>query len=88
MNRASLLFTDAQQLMDETAQAAGTKEFVELWNKKAPSTLGVPEFPSNFVSDKATGDSKVQGDLFPVNFFTPHSILSAAKQVNMGSDQS
>ncbi|KAJ9526799.1 ATP synthase [Haematococcus lacustris] len=68
--------------LDETAQtAAGVKDFTALWNKKAPSTLSVPEFPSNFLPDDGKpGESKVQGDLFPVNFFTPHSILCQAKQ--------
>ncbi len=43
--------------------------------------MEVPLFPSNFLEDKNTGESKVQGDLFPVNFFTPHSTLAEAVQV-------
>jgi F-type H+-transporting ATPase subunit delta len=70
----------SQARLDEAAQAAGVKEFTELWNKKAPSTLAPPEFPSNFAKEDAEG-SKVQGDLFPVNFFTPHSIVADNKQV-------
>jgi hypothetical protein len=38
-----------------------------------------PEFPSNFAAES---DSKVSGDLFPVNFFTPHSILADSKQAS------
>lgn len=71
--------TSAVALEGELAQAAGPKEFAAAWQKKAPSTMEVPEFPSNFLSSKPD-DSKVVGDLFPVNFFTPHSILTAAKQ--------
>ncbi len=67
-------------LEGELAQAAGPKEFTDLWNKKAPQTLGVPELPSNFISDKGS-ESKVQGDLFPVNFFTPSSVVAEGKQV-------
>jgi hypothetical protein len=69
-----------QARLDEAAQAAGVKEFTEQWAKKAPSTLAPPEFPSNFAKEDGEG-SKVQGDLFPVNFFTPHSILADNKQV-------
>lgn len=73
------LSTSAARL-EETAQAAGPKEFTEIWNKRAPSTMGLPELPSNFVAAKASADVKVQGDLFPVNFFTPHSIITEGKQ--------
>lgn len=66
--------------LDELAQAAGPKEFSELWAKKGPQTLGVPEFPSNFLPDTSSAESKVQGDLFPVNFFTPSSVLAEGKQ--------
>lgn len=43
--------------------------------------MAVPELPTNFLSDKGSAESKVQGDLFPVNFFTPHGIVAANKQV-------
>jgi hypothetical protein len=43
--------------------------------------MAVPELPTNFLPDKGSTESKVQGDLFPVNFFTPHSLLSEGKQV-------
>lgn len=70
--------------LEGEAQAAGIKEFTAEWHKKAPSTMNVPEFPTNFLKDKTgTGESKVQGDLFPVNFFTPHSIIADAKQVSV-----
>jgi hypothetical protein len=69
-------------MLEEVAQAAGPKEFRAMWDKKAPSTMAVPEVPSNFLPDaEGSTDSKVHGDLFPVNFVTPHSILSEAAQV-------
>nr|6RD4_R Chain R, Mitochondrial ATP synthase subunit delta [Polytomella sp. Pringsheim 198.80]6RD9_R Chain R, Mitochondrial ATP synthase subunit delta [Polytomella sp. Pringsheim 198.80]6RDB_R Chain R, Mitochondrial ATP synthase subunit delta [Polytomella sp. Pringsheim 198.80]6RDC_R Chain R, Mitochondrial ATP synthase subunit delta [Polytomella sp. Pringsheim 198.80]6RDE_R Chain R, Mitochondrial ATP synthase subunit delta [Polytomella sp. Pringsheim 198.80]6RDG_R Chain R, Mitochondrial ATP synthase len=64
----------------EAAAPAGPKEFTEVWNKKAPSTLIVPEFPSNYTAVKAVGEGQVHGDAFPVNFYTPHSILSQAQK--------
>lgn len=64
----------------EEAQAAGPKEFSALWAKKGPQNLDAPEFPSNFLSKGLSPESQVQGDLFPVNFFTPHSIITDAKQ--------
>lgn len=70
-----------QARLDEVAQAAGPKEFAEQWHKQAPSTMAVPELPTNFLPDKGSTENKVQGDLFPVNFFTPHSIISYNKQV-------
>jgi F0F1-type ATP synthase epsilon subunit len=53
---------------------AGPKEFADAWLKKAPSTLAVPELPSNFTNVSA--DSQTQGDLFPVNFYTPSSMIA------------
>ena len=67
--------------MEEAAVPSGPKEFTEAWLKKAPSTMDVPQVPSNFLKATALGDSKVTGDLFPVNFFTPHGILSEMAQV-------
>mmetsp|Transcript_34432 Transcript_34432/g.76512 ORF Transcript_34432/g.76512 Transcript_34432/m.76512 type:complete len:205 (+) Transcript_34432:125-739(+) len=65
---------------EEVAAPAGPKEFAEAWAKKAPATLAVPELPSNFVKATSTGDSKAQGDLFPVNFYTPHGVLCEGQQ--------
>jgi len=73
------LTTSAARLDEVVAQSAGPKEFQDLWTKKAPSTMSVPELPSDFIAAKGL-DIKVQGDLFPVNFFTPHSIITEAKQ--------
>ncbi len=75
-----LLTTSASRL-DEFATPAGPKEFSEMWLKKAPSTMEVPQMPSNFLKATATGESKVQGDLFPVNFYTPHGMLADGVQV-------
>lgn len=74
-----LLTTSASRL-DEFATPAGPKEFSEMWLKKAPSTMEVPQMPSNFLKATATGESKVQGDLFPVNFYTPHGMLADGVQ--------
>ncbi|KAG2432240.1 hypothetical protein HXX76_009159 [Chlamydomonas incerta] len=60
--------------MEEVAVPAGPKEFTEAWNKKAPSQLVVPELPSNFTN--VSTDNQTQGDLFPVNFYTPSSVLA------------
>lgn len=66
--------TSAVQL-EEVSVPAGTKEFAESWMKKAPQNLELPEFPSNFMKMGGTGDSLAQGDLFPVNLYTPHGVL-------------
>ncbi|KXZ41615.1 hypothetical protein GPECTOR_362g135 [Gonium pectorale] len=60
--------------MEEVAVAAGPKEFAEAWAKKAPSTLVAPELPSKFTN--ISTENQTQGDLFPVNFYTPHSVLA------------
>ncbi|KAG2501389.1 hypothetical protein HYH03_001177 [Edaphochlamys debaryana] len=64
----------SSRCMEEVAVPAGPKEFTEAWNKKAPSTLLVPELPSNFTN--VSTENQTQGDLFPVNFYTPHSVLA------------
>lgn len=78
-----LLYPAQARLDDAVAQAAGAKEFTDIWNKKAPGTMLVPELPSLFLAAKLAGKEKgVQGDLFPVNFFTPHCIITEAEQVS------
>lgn len=59
----------------EEAVPAGKKEFYDAWAKRAPSTLVPPELPSTYAGGMGP-ESQVQGDLFPVNFYTPHSVLS------------
>jgi hypothetical protein len=46
--------------------------------------LGLPELPSNFLPEGGA-ESKVQGDVFPVNFFTPHSVIARGAQVRAGA---
>lgn len=75
------LTTSALRL-DEFATPAGGKEFTDLWAKKAPSNLDVPEFPTKFLKSQSTGDSMVQGDIFPVNFYTPHGVLADGAKVS------
>lgn len=62
--------------LDEFAPPAGPKEFGQAWTKQAPSNLDVPQLPSMFLTSQSTGESQVQGDLFPVNFYTPHGVLA------------
>eukprot|EP00798_Chlamydomonas_sp_ICE-L_P014841 gene14841-20895_t len=63
-------------LLDEFATPSGPKEFADRWTKTAPSNMDLPQFPSNFLKADSIGESKTQGDLFPVNFYTPHSLLA------------
>lgn len=69
------LSTSAARLEEAAAAAAGPKEFTDAWTKFAPPQLNPPEYPSKFVSTPSTGESLVQGELFPVNFYTPHGII-------------
>jgi F-type H+-transporting ATPase subunit delta len=63
---------------EEAVVHQGPKAFVDAWAKVAPSTLEFPQLPSNFMKLPSTGESKVQGDLFPVNFYTPSSVIADA----------
>ncbi len=74
--------TSSASRLDEFATPSGPKEFSEAWVKKAPSTMNVPELPSGFLQATADGESKVSGDLFPVNFYTPSGVLSDMQQVD------
>jgi hypothetical protein len=67
--------------LEEVAQAAGPKEFTEMWTKRAPSNMDVPQLPS--LQMRKSEAMKTQGDLFPVNLCTPHSVISDAKQVSV-----
>ena len=60
------------------AAPAGVKEFTEAWAKTAPSTLGLPEFPTNFLAPESA-ESAVDGERFSVNFYTPHGLVSQGK---------
>eukprot|EP00798_Chlamydomonas_sp_ICE-L_P032224 gene32224-16783_t len=74
------LLTTSASCMDDFASPAGPKEFSAKWSKIAPSNMDLPQFPSNFLKAEATGESKVSGDNFPVNFYTPHGLLSNGEQ--------
>lgn len=58
---------------------AGVKEFTEQWNKTAPSTLNMPEFPSSFLPQEDAAEAAVDGDRFKVNFYTPHGVVAQSK---------
>lgn len=68
--------TSAARFDEAVSVPSGPKEFAEAWAKRAPGTLDLPQFPTNFLKSTAGGDSQVQGDLFPVNFMTPHGVLA------------
>lgn len=70
--------TSAARLEGEAAPA-GVKEFTEQWNKTAPSTLGLPEFPSAFLAPEPPADAATDGERFSVNFYTPHGVVAQAK---------
>jgi hypothetical protein len=70
--------TTAARLEGEAAPA-GVKEFQEAWGKTAPSTLGLPELPTNFLAPEASGEAAVDGDRFKVNFYTPHGMVAETK---------
>lgn len=70
--------TSAARLEGEAAPA-GVKEFTEQWNKVAPSTLNLPEFPSSFLPPEQSAEAAVDGERFSVNFYTPHGVVAQAK---------
>lgn len=61
------------------AAPAGVKEFQEAWAKTAPSTLVLPELPTNFLAPEASAESAVDGERFSVNFYTPHGLVAQSK---------
>ncbi|KAF6260361.1 ATP synthase [Scenedesmus sp. NREL 46B-D3] len=72
-------FTTSTARLEGEAAPAGVKEFTEQWNKVAPSTLNLPEFPSSFLKPEESAESAVDGERFNVNFYTPHGVVSQAK---------
>ncbi|MEW5312105.1 MAG: hypothetical protein WDW38_003757 [Sanguina aurantia] len=57
--------TSAARFDEALSVPSGPKEFAEAWAKRAPGTLDLPQFPTNFLKATAGGESQVQGDLFP-----------------------
>lgn len=82
---ARSIATSAARLEGEAAPA-GIKEFTEAWSKTAPSTLGLPEFPTNFLAPETSAESAVDGERFSVNFYTPHGLVAQSKVNRSGSD--
>lgn len=70
--------TTAARLEGEAAPA-GVKEFTEAWAKTAPSTLALPELPTNFLAPETSGEAAVDGERFAVNLFTPHGMVAQSK---------
>lgn len=71
-------FTTSASRLEEAAPA-GAKEFLEAWNKTAPSTLAPPELPTNFLPPEPSRDAAADGEKFAVNFYTPHETVAEAK---------
>jgi len=69
--------TSAARLEGEAAPA-GVKEFQEAFLKFAPSTMNMPEFPSQFLKEESK-ESAADGELFPVNFYTPNGMIAEGK---------
>lgn len=63
----------------EEAAPSGVKEFTEAWGKIAPSTLGLPEFPSSFLAPETARDAAADGETFPCNFYTPTGVIAEGK---------
>ncbi len=78
--------TTSAMRAEEAAAPAGPKEFTAAWDKFSSNNMNLPEFPSNFLKTTSQGESVAQGDLFPVNFYTPHGVLSDMKQVGREDD--
>jgi hypothetical protein len=74
------LSTSAALREGEAAAPAGVKEFTEAWAKAAPSTMNVPEFPSQFLEAEAA-EGAVDGEKFPVNFYTPSGVIAENKVI-------
>lgn len=72
-------FTTSAARLEGEAAPAGVKEFTEQWNKVAPSTLNLPEFPSSFLKPEVSAESAVDGERFNVNFYTPHGVVAQTK---------
>eukprot|EP00877_Chromochloris_zofingiensis_P001381 jgi/Chrzof1/11243/Cz05g29060.t1_ATPD len=70
--------TSSAPCQEGAAAAAGAKEFIEEWNKSAPSTLAPPELPTNFLpkepSAEPAGDER-----FQLNFYTPTGVVAENK---------
>lgn len=76
---ARALHTSAAVLNEGEPAAAGVKEFTEAWQKIAPSTMNLPEFPSAFLAPETQRDAAADGDQFPVNFYTPTGVIAETK---------
>lgn len=77
-------FTTSASRLEEAAPA-GAKEFLEAWNKTAPSTLAPPELPTNFLPPEPSRDAAADGEKFAVNFYTPHETVAEAKVSSPGA---
>jgi hypothetical protein len=76
---AAPISTSARALADEPgAVPAGLDVFKEKWASVAPSTLNVPEFPSNFLEPEESAEPGAE-DKFTVKVFTPTGTAAEGK---------
>lgn len=77
---AAPISTSARTLAEEGgAVPAGLDVFKERWAQVAPSTLNLPEFPSNFLEPEETTTEAGAEDKFTVKVFTPNGTAAEGK---------
>jgi hypothetical protein len=77
---AAPISTSARTLAEEGgAVPAGLDVFKERWAQVAPSTLNLPEFPSNFLEPEETTTEAGAEDKFTVKVFTPTGTAAEGK---------
>jgi hypothetical protein len=80
LSAARSISTSARALADEPgAVPAGLDVFKEKWASVAPSTLSVPEFPSNFLEPEESATEPGAEDKFTVKVFTPTGTAAEGK---------
>lgn len=77
---AAPISTSARALAEEGgAVPAGLDVFKEKWAQVAPSTLNLPEFPSNFLEPEEAGTEAGAEEKFTVKVFTPTGTAAEGK---------
>ena len=72
--------TSARALAEEgPAAPAGLEAFKERWAIVAPSTLNLPEFPSNFLEPEESATEPGAEEKFTVKVFTPTGTAAEGK---------
>lgn len=77
---AAPISTSTRALAEEGgAVPAGLDVFKERWAQVAPSTLNLPEFPSNFLEPEESATEAGGEDKFTVKVFTPTGTMAEGK---------